>query len=168
MAGRSHHAADLRKGRVSLPGVCYFITTDVERGCPPIPFPEGAELVIECWRWLRDHRRTWNGGYVVMDDHVHFLMLLREGFTLPRVLDSFKTYTATRINQILGRKGIFWQEGYYDHAIRDESDFWACLNYMHNNPVRRGWVERPEDYAYSTAHPSRADDIDWEALGYSP
>ena len=161
------HASNLRKGRISLPGVCYFITTDVDDKSIPIPFAAGAELCIDCLRWLRDNGRVWRAGYAIMDDHVHFMIVLRGEHTLKRVLDSFKTYTATRIHRLLERKGKFWQEGYYDHAIRDEPDFWEHLIYMHNNPVRRGRVERPEDYAYSTAHPSRAGEIDWEALGYA-
>ncbi len=160
------HGANLRKGRVSLPGVCYFITTDVHDRRVRIPFPDGAELCIDSLRWLRDNGRVWLAGYVIMDDHSHFMIVLRGEHALKSVLDSFKTYTATRINRVLKRKGTFWQEGYWDHAIRDEPDFWEHLEYMHNNPVRRGIVERPEDYPYSTAHPSRAGDIDWEALGY--
>jgi putative transposase len=159
------HGANLRKGRISLPGVCYFITTNVERNCPLIPFPDGAALIIGSLRWLHENDRVRLAGYVVMDNHVHFMIVLQETFTLPSILDSFKTYTATRINRLLKRKGTFWQEGYWDHAIRDEADFWGHLKYIHNNPVRRGLVERPEDYGYSTAHPSHMGDIDWNALG---
>ncbi len=161
------HSSDLRKGRISLPGVCYFITTNVNDKRFLIPFPDGAEFVIGSLRWLRGNKRVWLGGYVVMDNHVHFLIVLREGYALAGILGSFKTYTAARVNQLLKRAGIFWQEGYYDHAVRDDADFWGCLEYMHANPVKRGLVERPEEYAYSTAHPLRAGDIDWNALGYS-
>jgi len=161
------HGANLRKGRISLPGVCYFITTNVERGRPPIPFPAGAELIIESLRWLRDEGRVWRAGYVIMNDHTHFMIVLRGEHTLASALRSLKTFTAQRINSLLGRAGAYWQAGYYDHAIRDEPDFWTRLNYMHNNPVRRHLVERAEEYAYSTAHSSRAGDIDWAALGYT-
>jgi len=101
------------KGESHCPA-CATLSRLTWRAVAAHSFPGWRRLIIDCWRWLRDHRRIWVGGYVVMDDHVHVLMMLREGSTLARVLDSFKTYTATRINRILARKGAFWQEGYYD------------------------------------------------------
>jgi REP element-mobilizing transposase RayT len=157
------HASNLRKGRFSAPGVIYFITNAAEvRG--PLLRPAGRELIINGMKWTRDHGRIWLLPYVVMDDHFHFLFMLREGRTLATIMHSLKSYTSHAINKLYRRQGPFWQPGYHDHAIRDRRDFWNHVHYTHNNPVRCGWVERPEDYAWSTAHPSRHRDVDWEVL----
>jgi putative transposase len=158
------HQADLRKGRVSIPRICYFITTNVQDRHPLIT-PDAAEIIIASLKWLRDCNRIWLLGYTVMDNHLHFLMVLRAPHTLEEVLHSLKRHTAREINKLTGREGNFWQPGYHDHAIRDEADFWLRFHYMHNNPVRRGLVEQPENYLFSTAHPSRIDDVDWDILG---
>jgi REP element-mobilizing transposase RayT len=159
------HGHALRKGRVSVAGRVYFVTSNV-RGRQPCLVPSAREVVIGALRWSRDQGRLRLLGYVVMDDHFHFLLMLVPGYPLERLLSSLKGFTSKEINREAGRTGEFWQEGYHDHAIRDAADFEHHLRYMHNNPVRRGLVERPEDYAWSTAHPSRASDIEWDALGF--
>jgi len=162
--GDKPHSSDLRKGRFSAPGLVYFITSNVAHK-RPLLLPEGREIVIASLKWARDNGRIWLLGYVIMDDHFHCLYMLREGHSLSKVMNNLKRHVSRQINlqsQVLGQ---FWQEGYHDHAIRDLDDFWHHFHYMHNNPVRRGWVERAEDYLWSTAHPSRATDKDWNALG---
>jgi REP element-mobilizing transposase RayT len=144
------HASALRKGRYSAPGLVYFITTNVERKQALIA-PSGREVVIATLRWSRDNRRIWSLGYVVLDNHLHTMFILREGYALSTVMMSLKRHTAREINKLLGRAGEFWQAGYHDHAIRDETDFWNHYHYMHNNPVRCGWAEKAEDYLWSTA-----------------
>ncbi len=142
----------------------YFITTNVEQKRPLIA-PPGREIIIEALKWARDNGRIWLLGYMIMDNHFHFIMMLREGFVLFKVMMSLKRHTSREINKLNQSGGEFWQEGYHDHAIRDEADFWGHFHYMHNNPVRRGWVEKAEDYLWSTAHLSRQADIDWDAVG---
>lgn len=154
------HARNLRQGRYSTPGVTYFITCNVAERRPWLT-PGAQETIINALRWSRDNQRLWLFGYVVLNDHFHTLFMLRETMSLDRVMNSLKRHTARQTNLDLARTGQFWQRGYYDHAIRDEKDFWQHVKYMHDNPVRRGLVERPEDYVWSTAHSSRAADPDW-------
>jgi len=166
------HQSALRKERISQPGWTYFITTNVhpthkQFGARPLLNPGAAEVIINAIDWLRDNGRIWRLGYVVMDDHLHLLMMLRAPYRLDQVMHSLKRYTAREINKLLGRTGSLWQPAYHDHAIRDGEDFWEHLHYMHDNPVRRGLAERPEDYIYSTAHPHRQEDIDWDMIGWS-
>ncbi len=163
MATNPPHTSALRKGRYSAPGKVYFITNIVE-GRQALILPAGRDLIIEAFRWARDNARFWLLGYVVMDNHFHVMFMLREGYDLPKVMMSLKRHTAREINKRLGREGNFWQSGYHDHAIRDEADFWNHVRYIHNNPVKRGWVENAEDYLWSTAHPTRQGDVDWQAV----
>ena len=49
------------------------------------------------------------------------------------------------------RRGI-WQPRFYEHRIRDERDFDQHRDYIHLNPVKHGYVERPQDWAWSSIH----------------
>jgi REP element-mobilizing transposase RayT len=82
-------------------------------------------------------------------------------------MESVGRFTARQINIQLQRKGSFWEEGFYDHAIRQREDFDDIFQYMHENPVRKELCECPDDWSYSTAHPKYAGWIDWEWLGPS-
>jgi REP element-mobilizing transposase RayT len=155
------HSRDLRKGRYSAPGMTYFITCNVEQRRQWLT-PPAREIVIDALRWSRDNNRLWLFAYVILDNHFHTLFMLRDAAGLDQVIHSIKRHCARQANLMIGRAGQFWQEGYHDHAIRDEADFWEHVKYMHDNPVRRDLVERPEDYFWSTAHADRKVDSDWE------
>jgi type I restriction enzyme R subunit len=50
--------------------------------------------------------------------------------------DSWKTFTATRINRMLGRKGRFWQQDSFDHLVRSAEQFHFLRGYIADNPRR--------------------------------
>jgi REP element-mobilizing transposase RayT len=154
------HSRVLRKGRFSAPGHTYFLTANTAARQPRL-VPAARSPVIDALNWSRQQGRLWLMGYVVMDNHFHALITLRAPAILPAVLHSVKGHTARQINRLAAQSGTVWQPGYHDHLIRDEADFWHYVGYMHDNPVRRGWVTSAADYAWSTAHPSRAPDLDW-------
>ena len=164
MQRRNPHQRNLRRHRVSEPGLCYFITTNVNDALPVFARGECALVVIESLRWLAAQDRLVLAGYVVMPDHLHFAMLLSHGQTLGGLMDSLKTHTAREVNKLLGRQGALWQAQYYDHVVRNVQSYAARLDYMHVNPVRKGLVQQPEDYLFSTAHPANQADIDWQTL----
>src|SRR5512144_1333804 len=87
------HSSALRKGRVSVPGGVYFVTsnTSLRR---PLLVPEARDTIIESLKWSRDNGRIWLLGYVVLDDHFHTILMLRKGAELGHVMDSLKRHTA--------------------------------------------------------------------------
>jgi REP element-mobilizing transposase RayT len=89
--------------------------------------------------------------WVVMPNHVHTLIETIEGYPLHTILHSWKSYTANKANQILGRRGRFWFPEYFDRYIRDERHFANAVRYIHENPVKAGLVERPEEWPFSSA-----------------
>jgi hypothetical protein len=82
--------------------------------------------------------------------------------TLAEVMRSFKGYTGLELGRLLELSGPVWQDAYHDEVLRERRDFDARLEYMHDNPRRRGLAEKAEDYPFSTAHPTYAQEIDWE------
>jgi len=88
-----------------------------------------------------------------MPDHVHLLLTpLRDGggfsYPLPSILKLIKGTSAREINKVLGRCGPVWQEESFDHVLRGDESFEEQLEYIRQNPVRRGLVERPEQYRW--------------------
>jgi len=87
---------------------------------------------------------------VVMANHVH--LLIEPSVPLARITKVLKGFTARRANQLLGRTGErFWQEESYDHWVRNEQEFYRIAAYIERNPVAAGLVEKPEDWAWSSA-----------------
>ena len=108
---------DLRKGRVTIQGQIYLLTfvTDGRK----LRFADlfCARLMVQT---LMNSRYTDTLAFVVMPDHVHWLVQLLEGSGLCRVVQMVKSVSAHRLNRHLGRKGRIWQDGFHDHAIRRE------------------------------------------------
>lgn len=89
--------------------------------------------------------------WCVMPNHVHVLFETMKGFPLGNVVHSWKMFTARAINRHLQRKGPVWQVDYFDRYIRDEAHFGNEANYIESNPVMAGFVERAEDWEFSSA-----------------
>jgi putative transposase len=97
--------------------------------------------------------RRWYGfyinAYVVMPEHVHLLLSEPERGTL--------AVTVQMLKQIVSRKAHgpaagqhFWQRRYYDFNVWSEEKVLEKVRYIHQNPVRRGLVARPEDWKWSS------------------
>jgi REP element-mobilizing transposase RayT len=85
-----------------------------------------------------------------MPDHVHLLVRPLAGWSLAKILQGIKGFSAREINRVLSRKGAFWQVENFDHLVRNERDWLDKYNYIHNNPVSAELVDRPEDYPFSS------------------
>lgn len=85
--------------------------------------------------------------YVIMPNHIHVLFLLDGEAagasprpTLVQVIGAFKSLSTRKWNQKTQRAGQkIWQEGFYEHIIRDDNDFLNHWQYIDNNPAR--WAE---------------------------
>ncbi|MEL6741249.1 MAG: transposase [Planctomycetota bacterium] len=96
--------------------------------------------------------------WVVMPEHVHLLVTPRPPEVgVPRILSAIKRRSATRILAQIREHHTtpvrqLWQPGGgYDRNILGGPEFNEKIRYIHENPVRRGLVERPEDWAWSSA-----------------
>jgi len=90
---------------------------------------------------------------VVMPDHVHLLLTSlprRDGwpYILPEIMHAIKGTSARKINLLLGRTGRVWQEEFFDHVLRSNESLAGKVDYICQNPVRAGLVERESDYPW--------------------
>ena len=99
-----------------------------------------------------DGERYLLGPWCVMPNHVHVLVAPLGEIALSSILHSWKSFTARQINQLLHRRGPFWEREYFDHRVR--SDRWASwfAEYIEWNPVAAGLCQRPEEWRLGSAH----------------
>ena len=129
---------------------------DAGHGCCLLREPVAARLVQDAFLFF-DGERYRLLAWVVMPNHVHVLFQPLQGWTMAKIVASWKSYTGRRLapmlppapSQVPVRR--VWQREYWDRFIRNEPHFDAAREYIHNNPVKAGLVARSEDWEWSSA-----------------
>jgi putative transposase len=142
------HTRNLRKGRWSGRGQIYLVTTCCNQRQQIFLQATSVQILLD-----EMNRSTLAGScvtlaYVIMPDHLHWLLELGEGCSLSQIIKRVKGSAARRINAVRLSTGRLWQPGFHDHAIRDYQAIEPIANYVLNNPVRAGLVKYPEDYPF--------------------
>ncbi len=136
---------NLRKGRYSRPGGIYLITFVTVARETLFTDLATARLVITSMMRSKSAETLC---FVVMPDHVHWLMQLQPHGELSSAIRAVKSASARRINRHLGRNGSIWQHGYHDHALRREENIRATARYIVANPLRAGLVKSVRHYPH--------------------
>jgi len=89
--------------------------------------------------------------WVIMPNHVHLLLDPMPSEHLPDIMHSIKSFTANKINKLLGRRGQVWQHESFDRYIRDARHFAATLRYIEQNPVRAALCSQDSDWEFGSA-----------------
>jgi putative transposase len=140
-----------RLRRLFLSGKIFFVTCNVLRTRTALTGHEFA-LLAGVFDRVRQRRGFLLSGYVFMPDHWHALVFPAARDTLPRIMGSLKVASNRAVNRSRHRRGNLWQLRYFDRAIRTVREYRDALQYMHLNPVKRGWVKQPEDWPWSSFH----------------
>jgi type I restriction enzyme R subunit len=74
--------------------------------------------------------------FVVMPNHVHLLAAFPRSEAMLEQCESWKHFTATRLNRILGAKGRFWMQDGWDHLVRSQVQLDELRAYIANNPTK--------------------------------
>jgi REP element-mobilizing transposase RayT len=103
-----------------------------------------------------DHRKRYELYVaVVMPDHVHIILtpltnaLKCQIYSLIEIMRGIKGASARVINQRLGRHGAIWQEESFDHVLRSSEGLDAKVDYVLQNPVRKGLVGDWREYRWA-------------------
>ena len=134
------------------PGNWYFITTSAWKLHPVFLEKANADIVVKTLLNLRDKEYFEVDEFVIMPEHIHMIVAPKKK-TAAEIMRDFKRSAARIINNndgINSRK--IWMDEYFDEQIWDEKDLNNKRMYIHYNPVKRGLVELPEEYLYSTAN----------------
>lgn len=89
-----------------------------------------------------DEKRYDLVAFVVMPNHIHILMKLKEGHELTEIMHSIKSYTAKKINENENSIGPVWQSESYDRLIRDQKHFENVVRYIIENNKNLAWVAK--------------------------
>jgi len=142
------HGHDLRKGRVSIQNQIYLITTIVHNRRPIFSKLSTGRIVVKELQYVNKSRRAVTLAYVVMPDHLHWLMSLGDRASLSDVVGMMKCHTSRRVNELTSSTGRgIWQRGFHDHALRRDEDIVHVARYIVANPLRAGLVRRVGDYS---------------------
>ena len=85
-----------------------------------------------------DDDKYWIDYWVIMPNHVHVIILLGEGQNLKSITHGWKSYTANKINKLVGRNGQLWQHESFDHIIRRRFYLEKYRNYIISNMEKAG------------------------------
>jgi len=102
--------------------------------------PEIADMVYGNLNFFNNDRYrllAWS----IMPNHVHVMVQPIGEFRLSSIVYSWKSFTAHRINSMLGREGSVWQKEYFDRIIRDGDDLMRTIDYVYDNPDKVGLVD---------------------------
>ena len=136
---------------------------------PVFTRPETVQKILDCWQYQRQNQGLKRYAYVILENHLHFVAQAEQ---LDKCVAGFKSYTARQILDFLQQQKVtsllkrfyfskrahkkdrqyqFWQEGTHAEMILDENMMRQKLDYIHANPVKRGYVARAEHWRYSSA-----------------
>ena len=146
----------------------HFVTLTVLHWIPVFTRPQTVEIIFDSLRFLMNDGLKVHA-YVVLENHIHLVV---QSTQLSKDIARLKSYTARqllsylvkhRVNTILqqlafykkahkdDREYQFWQEGVHPELIQSEEMMLQKIEYIHQNPVKRGYVDVAEHWRYSSA-----------------
>ncbi len=147
----------------------HFLTCSIVNWICVFSKPDIAQIVLDSLKYLQQNNRLELYAYVIMENHLH---LLASSENLSEEIGDFKSYTARAIIDHLKKENSMfyleqfkeyklqhridrtyqvWQEGSHPQAIFGMNMLRQKVVYIHQNPVRRGYVDDPEQWRYSSA-----------------
>jgi REP element-mobilizing transposase RayT len=146
----------------------HLITCTVLHWIPVFTRPDTVDILLDSLRFLiNEGLKVY--AYVILENHLH---LVAQSDQLDRDVARFKSYTARKVIRYLtdnkvrkildqlafykklhkgDRQYQFWQEGVHPEWIKDEEMLRQKVEYIHLNPVKRGYVDKPDHWRYSSA-----------------
>jgi putative transposase len=154
--------------RISLDTPCYFITSVTHHRLPIFRTDKFKDLLCAALNEARISSGILIFAYVIMLDHVHIItdgrrklsdtLRYLNGISARRLIDHLKENgpeESLRKLQLEAKTGDYkyslWEHHSDKFLLTSESMFMQKVNYIHNNPIADGMVERAEDYRYSSA-----------------
>lgn len=146
----------------------HFLTCTVLHWIPVFTRPDTVDILLHSFRFLqREGLKMF--GWVILENHLH---LVAQSSNLQRDMARFKSFTSRQLLDYLRRKNVrqilqqlafykkahktdralqFWQEGLYPELIQNDAMMQQKIEYIHQNPVKRGYVDYAEHWRYSSA-----------------
>lgn len=128
-----------------------FITAVCHQRKPYLSSIEQKQRLLSVMREVKQELKYRILGYVLLDDHFHWIILPADEKAYPHIMQSVKLRFVRRMpEEEKGGDSRIWQRRYWDHLIRDQQDLHRHLDYIHYNPVKHGYTEGAADYPWSS------------------
>jgi putative transposase len=138
----------LRKGRISIPGQAYLVTTISKDRKHLFAHWEIASAtaccLVEKSLWRDSRLLSW----VLMPDHLHALVQLGDTETLASLMQRVKAVTARTARLHSDQAGSIWMPGFHDRATRSDANLRQAARYLIANPLRAGLVDSIGAYPF--------------------
>jgi REP element-mobilizing transposase RayT len=149
-------------------GAVHFVTFTVHQWADVFTRPVYVDILLKSLNFCQANKGLEVYAWVVMSNHCH-LILRANKENLSDVIRDLKKYTSKQIIKAIQEnpkesrkawllkilkfknKNWFWNPGYHGEEVSTEQFFDTKVNYIHQNPVRAGIVEKEEDYVWSSA-----------------
>ncbi len=147
----------------------HFLTATVVNWLPVFASKPIAQILLNSLQFLQVHERIILYAYVILENHLHLIVssdnLSKEigdfkSYTARQIIDFLRARNATNVLKHLGfyklqhksdRNYQLWQEGSHPQQIQGETMMRQEIAYIHHNPVKRGYVDVPVHWRYSSA-----------------
>ncbi len=155
-----------------MPGVyVYFVTFTMVDWLPVFINPEPIKIITACLRFCITNKHLKLYAYVIMPNHIHMVVSDSKfnNSRLQETLTAFRKFSGHNLADYIDkalpeslslvihnthlndRKRQVWQSGWHAEGLVSEKFFHQKVNYIHENPVRKGYVRLPEDWVHSSA-----------------
>jgi putative transposase len=157
--------------RYDIPNDAHCLTFSCFHRLPLLSRERSCKWMLDALTLGRDKQLYQLWAYVVMPEHVHLVLQPRSGVRIADILKSIKQSVSrhalewlktnepgflTQLEDIQpsGRRSYrFWQRGGgFDRNVRSIADIHEKINYVHENPVRRGLVSKASLWPWSSCH----------------
>jgi len=151
--------------RRSREGHLFFFTVVAHKRRQILTTPMGRECLRNAIKEVQDHHPFELTAIVLLPDHLHTIWEMPRGdqnYSLRwrRIKSLFTTKwitaggkaAAVSHNRVKRRERGVWQRRFYEHTIQDEADLKRCVDYLHVNPLKHGFVKRVCDWPWSSFH----------------
>lgn len=140
----------------------YFVTASTVNKSRILSSDAHLKIWADVLLSLVDEFRVKLTAWVVLSNHYHLLFLPQVGVDLRKFMKRLHGRTSHDMNDLDQSRGRQVWYSYWDTCIRGEKDFWTRFNYIHYNPVKHGYVQNPESWAFSSyPHYVKDDGSEW-------
>jgi REP element-mobilizing transposase RayT len=123
-------------------GSLFFITVNcAERGRAQLTPALASQNLLDAALFYHERRHWHIHLFLLMPDHWHAIMGFPRRETMEDLFRNWKRYTSRTF-------GIAWQDGFFDHRLRNDLEVVEKHHYIEHNPVRRGLCAKPEDWPH--------------------
>jgi putative transposase len=107
----------------------------------PLARPEAFKVKQPAVEHYARNGKWWAQFFLAMPDHLHALISFPPEAQMEKVVRDRKRYAAKPT-------GVVWQDGFFDHRLRDNENLQEKARCLRMNPVRAGLISRPEKWPY--------------------